>query len=267
MTATAVARKEVTLSHGKTRYLEAGSGHPVILLHGAGMQGGADDWRPAIGPLSSHFRVLAPDFIGWPPGDTRANLDAFPYLTDFVREFQDVLGLERSHVVGATMGGWIAGLLGYESPHRIDKLVMTGNPGFHGAPNERLANVQRPTEEQIRKAIERVATDLSESEREALIQEKLQKVSELGYTEAHAQMMKTMADSANRSRFILMRRLPHIKVPTLFILGRHDPSSELADKLVSLVPGSRAIVIEDGGHQVHYENTDEFCKAVIDFLT
>ena len=149
MTATAIASREVTLSHGKTRYLEAGSGAPVVLLHGAGMQGGADDMRPAMGPLSLHYRVLAPDFVGWPPGDTRPNLDAFPYLTDFVREFQDALRIDRSHIIGVTMGGWIAGLLGYESPHRIDKLVMTGNPGFHGAPNDRLANVQRPTEEQI----------------------------------------------------------------------------------------------------------------------
>src|SRR5439155_12922218 len=191
VTATAIASREVTVSHGKTRYLEAGSGAPVVLLHGAGMPGGADDMRPAMGPLSSQYRVLAPDFVGWPPGDTRPNLDAFPYLTDFVREFQDALAIDRSHIIGVTMGGWIAGLLGYESPHRIDKLVMTGNPGFHGAPNERLANVQRPTEEQIRIAINRVATDLSEAERETLIQEKLRKVNEPGYTEAHAQMMKT----------------------------------------------------------------------------
>lgn len=267
MTATAVARKEVTLSHGKTRYLEAGAGPTVILLHGAGMPGGADDWRPSLDPLSRHFRCLAPDFIGWPPGDTRDNLDAFPYLTDFVREFQDAMGLRSCHIVGATMGGWIAGLFGYESPNRVDRLVMTGNPGFHGAPNERLANVQRPTEEQIRRAIERVATSLSESEREALIQEKLQRVSEPGYTEAHAQMMKTMADHANRARFNLIRRLPCLTMPTLFLLGRHDPSAEMAEKLRSLVPGSRVHVLEEGGHQVHYENVEEFSKHVIHFLS
>ena len=79
-------------------------------------------------------------------------------------------------------------------------------------------------------------------------------------------MMKTMADGANRSRFNLIRRLPHIKSPTLFLLGRHDPTSEQADQLQRLNPGSRVVIIEDGGHQIHYENTAEFCKAVIDFL-
>lgn len=266
-TTAALVRKEVTLSHGRTRYLEAGAGHPVVLLHGAGMAGGADDWRPALHPLSAHFRVLALDFIGWPPGDTRDNLDAFPYLTDFVREFQDAMELPSSHIVGATMGGWIAGLFAYESPNRVDKLVMTGNPGFHGAPNERLANVQMPTEEQIRRALERVAGTLSAPEREALIQEKLHKVQEPGYTEAHAKMMKTMADHTNRARFNLIRRLPRVMAPTLFLLGRHDPSSEMAEKLQGLVPGSRLHIIEEGGHQVHYENTEEFSKNVVEFLS
>src|SRR6266516_4259283 len=163
-TTAAIASKEVTLSHGKTRYLEAGTGHPVILLHGAAVSGGADDFRPVIDRLSSRYRVLAPDFINWPPGDARPNVDAFPYMTDHIREFQDALGLKSSHIVGATMGGWIAGLFAYESPNRVDKLVMTGNPGFHGAPNDRLATLEPPNEEQVRRSIERVSAGMSQSE-------------------------------------------------------------------------------------------------------
>src|SRR6266516_1104971 len=170
-TTAAIASKEVTLSHGKTRYLEAGTGHPVILLHGAAVSGGADDFRPVIDRLSSRYRVLAPDFINWPPGDARPNVDAFPYMTDHIREFQDALGLKSSHIVGATMGGWIAGLFAYESPNRVDKLVMTGNPGFHGAANNRLAQYQVPTEERVREAIKTVAGSLSTSEQETLVQE------------------------------------------------------------------------------------------------
>ncbi|MCH7600307.1 MAG: alpha/beta fold hydrolase, partial [Myxococcales bacterium] len=113
-TTAAVTRKDVNLSHGKTRYLEAGAGHPVILLHGVSAAGSADDWRPAMGLLSARYRVIAPDMLSWPPSDTRDGIDAFPHLTDFVREFQDGIGLRSSHLIGATMGGWIAGLFGYE---------------------------------------------------------------------------------------------------------------------------------------------------------
>src|SRR5205814_4913920 len=126
----------------------------------------ADDYRPLLEQLNGRYRALAPDFIGWPPSDARENVDAFPYMTDQIREFQDALGLKSSHIVGCTMGGWIAGLFAYESPNRVDKLVMTGNPGFHGAPNDRLASLEPPTEEQVRRALDRVAPTLSEPERE-----------------------------------------------------------------------------------------------------
>jgi pimeloyl-ACP methyl ester carboxylesterase len=261
-----VASNEVTLDHGTTRYLEVGSGEPVVLLHGVAIAGGADDWRPALEQLGTGYRFLAPDFITFPPGDTRENLDAFPYLTDHVREFQDALGIRRSHIVGATMGGWIAGLFAYESPNRVDKLVMTGNPGFHGSANARLSNFQAPDEETVRAAIEKVAPMLTEAEREEIVKAKVARLQEPGYADAHGQMMKTMADGANRKRFNLLRRLPLIDRPTLLVLGRGDPTSEMADELKGIVPDSRVVIVEDGAHQVHYENAGEFSEAVLDFL-
>jgi pimeloyl-ACP methyl ester carboxylesterase len=270
MTTTAkVTSREVSLSHGKTRYLEAGKGHPVILLHGSEITGGADDWRATIDLLSPHFRVLAPDFIGWPPSDPQDNMQAFPNLTDFVRGFQDGLGLRSSHIVGASMGGWIAGLLAYESPNRVEAVVMTGNAGFTGASNGRLANFQMPTEESMRQAIDRVAGMISESEREALVKEKLRKLNEPGYAEAHGEMMKTRAAHANRMEYNLIRRLPFFTMPTLFLFGGNDAfgGSEVTEKLKSLAPGSRVVIIEEGSHQVHIDNTEAFCKAVVKFLT
>jgi len=165
------------------------------------------------------------------------------------------------------MGGWIAGLFAYESPNRVDKLVMTGNPGFHGAPNDRLASLEPPDEEQVRRAISRVSPMLSTEEQEALVAEKVKKIGEPGYHDAFAKMMKTMADHENRKRFNLIRRLPHVTAPTLFLLGRGDPSSEVAEQLESVTPGSKVVIIEDGAHQVHYENAEQFSKAVVDFLT
>lgn len=267
MTTTAgVVSKEVTLNHGVTRYLEQGTGHPVILLHGAGVAGGADDFRPALAHLGRGYRFLAPDFLTWPPSDGRSKLDAFPYLTDQIREFQNALGIKSAHVLGATMGGWIAGLLAYESPQRVDKLIMTGNPGFHGAHNDNLAQFKVPSEEQVRDALKKVTPGMSDMEREALAQAKIKKMAEPGYGDAHGEMMKTMADHANRIRFSLLPRLPYITAPTFFLLGRHDPTSETGDKLQAMVPGSRLYVIESGGHQIHYENAEEFSKQTLDFL-
>ena len=61
MTMTAIAYNHVTLRHGRTRYIDVGTGPPLILLHISSIEGGADDSLPALGILSSSFRVLAPD--------------------------------------------------------------------------------------------------------------------------------------------------------------------------------------------------------------
>ena len=260
--------KEVTLSHGKTRYLESGSGEPVILIHGAGITGGADDWRPAMDKFGTGFRFLAPDYFGWPPSDPPLHgTQAFPGMTDYIREFQDVLGLKSSHVIGATMGGWTAGLLAYESPNRVDKLILTGNPGFHGAANARLGQGSAPAEDAVKKHLDNIMASSPESERAALAKEKADRAAEPDYMDLYNSMMLTMADIENRARFNLLRRLPHFQSATFFLLGREDPTSGKGEELVKLTPNSRYYVIEEGGHQIHYENAQEFCEHALDFLS
>lgn len=97
--------KSLDLSHGRTRYLEAGQGPAVILLHGVSFALGADAWLANISELASGLRVLAPDFPGWGPGGQLELGYSFGYPADFIREFQDALGLENSHIVGHSMGG------------------------------------------------------------------------------------------------------------------------------------------------------------------
>ncbi len=146
-----IADKYVELSHGKTRYLEAGAGYPTILIHGVGFGGGADNWCFNIGPLSKKVRVLAVDCLGWEKGDRFDREYSFAYLVDHIREFQDALGLEKTNIVGHSMGGWIASIFAYESPNRVHKLVLAA-PG--GATPRTLASMTQfkpPTKETIKK--------------------------------------------------------------------------------------------------------------------
>ena len=56
-----VVHKSVEMRHGKTRYLDVGTGHPLLLPHLSSIESGADDWLRTLDILSSEFRVLAPD--------------------------------------------------------------------------------------------------------------------------------------------------------------------------------------------------------------
>ena len=61
--------KYIQMSHGRTRYWEAGTGAPTILLHGAGWNSGCENWALAMGPLSQRLRCLAIDCLNWGTGD------------------------------------------------------------------------------------------------------------------------------------------------------------------------------------------------------
>jgi pimeloyl-ACP methyl ester carboxylesterase len=264
MAITAAVHRTVDLSHGKTRYLEAGTGDPLIMLHGSGIEQGADDWLHCLPTLSQGFRVLAPDMVGWPPSDTFPDIASFPYLVDFVREFQDALEISHSHLLGASMGAWVAGLVAYESPNRVDKLVITGNPGFVGGANPHISSWHAPTDEAIRKWVLDVTRDTG-VDGEVLVEEKLRKAHEPGVLEAFARIMQHMGTPSNRSRYALMRRLPHITAPTLFLIGKTDPSVQYGEQARSLVPNGRLIVL-DAGHRLHIEIPEEFSRTVLEFL-
>ncbi len=264
MVATAVQFQYVTLSHGKTRYIEAGAGHPVILLHSSGLQSGADDWLLNVPALAQRYRVLAPDMLGWGLGDHLDQEYSFAYLTDFIREFQDALGLRSSHIVGASMGGWLAGLLSYESPDRVDRVVVTGHNGVDPVPNEHMSNFRPPTDEAIREWVLKTAKG-SGVDAEAVAGARIRKAHEPGVVDAFAKIMRHMGDMSTRRRYDMVRRFPHITSPTLYIWGSKDrsfPKAELAHKLT---PNSQLLVL-DCGHFVAMEVPEEFNRATIDFL-
>ena len=230
--------KYVALRHGQTRYIDVGSGPPLILLHISSIEGGADDSIPTLDILSSRFRVLAPDLLGWPPSDTFDGIDAFPALVDFLREFQDALGIRRSHICGVSMGGWIAGLFAYESPDRCDKVIIGGHP-FTGAPNRGMLNYTPDSvssDAKVRDWVESVASGHG-AETEALVQAKLAKIHEPGFVESFAQLMRSMGDPSNRSRYALIHRLPHLRIPILILIGERDQAAmQLKDQVMAAAP-------------------------------
>jgi pimeloyl-ACP methyl ester carboxylesterase len=264
MTTTDIAYKYVSLSHGKTRYIDAGAGHPVIFIHGAPFMRSADDVLPILEPLASRFRVLSPDCVGWPPSDQLNEEYSFAYITDFVREFQNALGVSRSHIIGSSMGGWIANLLCYESPHRVDKAIVTGHNGVGARPNQGMVDWRVPSDEAIRNWIVRV-TKVSNVDIERMISERIAGAHDAKVVESFGKIMRHMGASETRRRYDVLPRLPYITVPTLYVWGRTDASFPVAEEAHRLTPGSRLEVLECG-HDTSVDAPDEFCKLALEFL-
>ena len=259
--------KFVAMNHGQTRYWEAGSGYPTILIHGAGWNSGCETWAASIGPLSEKLRVLALDCLNWGVGDVLNQDFSFAYLVDHIREFMDVLGLDRANIVGHSMGGWILTLLSYESPNRINKAVNVAGGGTALRPLQTMVEFKVPEPQQVRDWYARMPSGPYDTAE--LAETFIRKRDLPDHPEAFARVMRHMTEPRTRQRYGTRRRLPFITVPTLVIWGADDlvnTWAEVGQPTAEGIPGARHIVYEGVGHAVPWEASDRFPRDVLAFL-
>src|SRR5260370_26897241 len=94
--------KDATVFGYRIHYLEAGSGDPVILLHGTG--GEWARWMPTIKWLASSFRIIAPDHIGFGQSDKPLTTYHAGVFAGFLAGFMKAFGVPRATIVGQFMG-------------------------------------------------------------------------------------------------------------------------------------------------------------------
>ncbi|HEX5929013.1 MAG TPA: alpha/beta hydrolase [Solirubrobacterales bacterium] len=118
-------RKEIDLPAGRIRYREAGSGKPIVFVHGYLVDGRL--WDGVVDRLSDRYRCLAPD---WPIGAQqiamKPDADLSPYgIAAIVNSFLEVLDLDDVTIVGNDSGGAMSQVLVTRHPERIGRLVLT----------------------------------------------------------------------------------------------------------------------------------------------
>ena len=263
----AVSEEYLELSHGKARYLVSGTGKPVILLHGVDYTSGGDRWLRTINALSQRLRVLAPDFPGWGYGDRLDREYSFSFLVDFVREFQDALGIEHSHIVGHSMGGWVASLFAYESPQRVDKLVLVASGGASTRTLPQMTEFTPPSREDLERFV-RTTHRADDVETTRLVDEALRKTEIPGALQSYRKILAHMNDPVNRRHYNILRRLPFITTPTLIVWGRDDSVNdvEMGEEIHRRIAGSRLVVLENCGHFVPTECPEQFNRLLLEFL-
>jgi pimeloyl-ACP methyl ester carboxylesterase len=129
------------LSHGTIHLRTAGSGSPLLLLHGGGIDSAQLSWAEAIAPFAEHYRVYAPDWPGYGKSDPLAGEGyGIDRLVEVLAELIDALDLPQVSLIGISMGGGAA--LGYAltHPQRVAKLVLVDSYGLCAyAPFHRLS--------------------------------------------------------------------------------------------------------------------------------
>jgi epoxide hydrolase 4 len=262
--------------------VEAGSGHPVVLLHGFPEFWWG--WRRQIPALAdAGFRAVAPDLRGYnlsakPEGIAAYTVDAL--VGDLVGLI-DTLGAERVHLVGHDWGGIVAWYAAMLHPERIDRLVVLNAP--HPASYRRAS---RRLEQAFRAwyALVFQLPGLPEWALRARGFRLVDRVFRAGagrrgvfspgelarYREAAA---RPGALTAMVNYYRAAARLPRpqnrtIPPPTLLVWGERDPalSVRLTHGLEERVPGLRVERIPSAGHWVQHEAPERVNELLLDFL-
>lgn len=258
---------EIAVDGLRIAYRSAGSGQPLVLLHGGPSD--SREWRGQLEGLSDKFAVVAWDMPGC--GRSADPPDGF-LIRDYVNclvAFMTTLGLEQPHVMGQSFGSGLALELYRLHPTIPRSLVLvSAYAGWVGSLS-REAAAQR--KQQMLTRIELPPDKWTDSWIPTLVTESAPApmVSELRsiLSEFHPEGQRALLRSGfaeHDARDVL----PSIKVPTLLVYGDKDVRSPLAvaEDLHAKIRGSKLVLVRGVGHMVDMEAPDRLNNEVRAFI-
>src|ERR1044071_152261 len=249
-------------------YSEGGHGEPVVLLHGFGAS--ADSWNRFAKPLTKHYRVIAPDQPGW-GASTRIESASYGYPAQVERlhQFLSALGLKHVHLVGHSMGGFIASAY---AAHYPGEVITLGLIAPHG--------MVEPEPSQLFRDVAKgdnwlVATSYQGFDRllnNVFARRPYAPKAGVRYLADHA--IRGSAKSAKIFAEMqtndppLAERLPKIEAPALIVWGDQDRVLHVscADLFRRGIKSSELMIIPGSGHMPLIENARQCASAWLAFV-
>jgi 3-oxoadipate enol-lactonase len=244
--------------------MDGASGKPVLLLSNS-IATDMHMWDGQVAALTRHFRLLRYDARG----HGRSDAPAAPYSLDRlgrdVVELLDALGLPRVHVLGLSLGGFIAQWLGIQVPERVDRLVFAHTAAYLGPPSQ----WDRAIAELLQ------APDMRATAEMFLRNWFPASMLRTGGSEVDAfrrTLLATSRDGVAGSWAAirdadLRRTLRLVDRPTLVIAGAQDTvtSARHGEEIAAAVPGARLAVLP-AMHLSNVERPQEFLELLVSFL-
>ncbi len=265
---------EATVGGERVRYYAAGSGPPVVLLHGLG--GSAAVWHRNVPALRERYRVLVPELWGggWTQFRGPVTLDAGARL---VTGFLDAVGCPSAHLVGGSLGGIIAGAAAVSEPGRVRSLTLVGTAGL----GRRIGFSQRvltlpligeamfrPSRKRVRRMLAMLVREW-DADAERLVDELYAVRCEPGVARRMLEVLRSGVNLLGVKRSMrLLPALCGVRTPTLLVWGSHDPLFPLADarRAASVLHDAELIVVQGSGHWPYLEAPETFNPALLGFL-
>ncbi len=270
--------KTIDVQGHRLRYLTAGEGPPLVLLHGVGTSSG--EWSWVLPGLARNHLVYAIDLPGY-DGSYEPPDYAPAYTASFVNSFLDAVGVERAVVVGNSFGGLVALHLALSEPARVSALVLSDSAGLGRVVNSVMAAITLPGGGELARTLAKMRLGAYQrAVRRALLlfarpwqiplkwikdQYKLAQLP--NFTDATLASLRTVVDATGQ-REVLLDQLPRLQMPALIVWGIEDrvvPYSQ-AKEAIALVQDGSLELISNCGHLPHVEQPKRFIAALEEFL-
>lgn len=269
----AVERGYVDVSEEGRLYYEAvGEGEPVMLLHGHSLD--LRMWDPQIDTLlAEHYRVIRPEMRGYGHSSSMREGLHCTHLDD-IMTLADSLHLDRFHVVGLSMGSFVASEMVALHPDRLlSATLASGNIRKRPGPSTPIDRGEEMTARQTIAANQALGIDTLKarwieqlvrgggSQSEQIRASITQQI--LDWDGWQYFNMEGRLYYANEAWDTLRVRCP--QVPTLILSGDHEGKTR-PNPMLQYLPNGRQEVIEDCGHMSNMERPEQFNRLLIEHL-
>lgn len=266
--------KFVKLSNSRIHYKEKGSGETIVLVHG--LLASTHIWDRIADSLAQHYRVIRLDLPGHGLSDiTRLGIGVnIPYYTETLYEFMTKVGIEKCHLAGCSMGGWVSWEFTTQHPEMVNKLLLIDAAGLMEEKEKPLiatllnsSTVQKILPSGLPQfAVKRIMKKAVHNS-DYLTDEMVQRRYDLVNREGNFQTLRSLVSQSDfRSHNITC--LEEIKQPTLILWGAKDKVVKVshAYEFARAIPNNQLIIYENTGHIPHLEKPQRVLKDMLVFL-
>ncbi len=275
---------EIKYYQGKyrTRVAEAGQGEPLILIHGTG--GHMEAYSRNVMRLAQNFRVLAMDLIWHGFSQTEPHdVNTLPTQAAQVVDLMDAAGIDRAHIEGESLGGWIAMWVALNYPDRVRKIVLNTTAGVKWDPGDiqedtagglealaarSMQAIQDPNMETIRKRLEWLVAS-PDRVTDELVDIRHKIYNDPAHNKSLEHVFLQSFVTGKQLEFLVPKAdMAKIKAPTLVFWTEKNPGTgpEVGEKIASLIPGSKYYCMLDAAHWPQWEHPEEHDRVITAFL-
>ena len=268
-----IKQGRIEVGNGSLYYEEAGTGEPVIFVHGHSLDHRM--WNEQFPVFAKKYRAIRYDLRGYGISSPQTEDYQFTHVED-LRTLMDSLHIKKAHVVGLSLGGFVgADMLGCFPERMLSAFLASGNIRKSKGPSEPMTREEATKRDKEIAALKKKGVDVMKkewceglmksggSQRERMLQPLWRMIDDWDAWQPLHKEVRVIAGLDALAKL----KANHPAVPTLIVEGRSENNrfSEHPE-ILNYLPNGKMKIIDDCGHMMNMERPEEFNVALEEFL-